>query len=142
MGCGADESVDGDDATTQQPLYESASIDKTALMGLKQAQTLTFDPLFGGIEYCGVIFKDSASQFSAAYPTTSGSRTICRQSYSSTRAAVGFYHSHPAGVENKFSDEDKAQAKLKDWVYYLVASDNCRYRYDWRTGKTSVLGCG
>lgn len=124
------------------PLYESTEQHWTARLALREAQRLT---VAGGsrVEYCGLVVRRADGRFRAGYPTHSSSRTFCSATIglAAGESVVGYYHTHPAGVQPHFSPEDYQAARAQRRHYYLAASDSCGYRYDPFTNLTWHLGC-
>ncbi|WP_438014396.1 Mov34/MPN/PAD-1 family protein [Sorangium sp. So ce315] len=70
---------------------------------------------------------------------TQNSQTSCSASISlgAGESVVGYYHTHPAGVDTEFSPEDIAAAEASNRMYFVACSDGCGYRYDPATNITS-----
>jgi proteasome lid subunit RPN8/RPN11 len=123
-------------------LYDSPQLVGSGVLALQAAQNLT--QANGNLwEYCGLVVRKANGQYRAGAPVTQNSQTFCSASISLSagESVVGYYHTHPAGVDTEFSPEDIVDAEADSRMYFVACSDDCGYRYDPATNITSHLGC-
>lgn len=125
-----------------EALYDSVDQHWTARLALREAQRST---IAGGrrFEYCGLVVRKANGQYRAGYPTTNSQRTFCSAgiALAAGESVVGYYHTHPAGVDPYFSPEDFAAARAQRRHYYVAGNDGCGYRYDPFTNTAWHMGC-
>jgi len=140
-GC-AYETSEEETQETSDALYDSPQLTGSGVLALHAAQALT-QANGNAWEYCGLVVRKANGEYRAGAPVTQNSQTSCSASISlsSGESVVGFYHTHPAGVEDEFSPEDIADAETSNRMYFVACSDGCGYRYDPATNITWGLGC-
>jgi Domain of unknown function (DUF4157)/Domain of unknown function (DUF4329) len=123
--------------------------DAAAIEGLKQARCLTEKD---GFEHCGLVIKTDKGSYRITKPGTQKSGIDCAASAPGDQHVVAYYHSHPAGQGDDFSEAgrgravgDRDQSEDMKWDWYLVNSKGGMKRYvpsrdERRRGVTTDIG--
>jgi proteasome lid subunit RPN8/RPN11 len=90
--------------------------DTAAIDGLKKVMCLSAKD---GFEHCGLVVEDNGS-FSTTPPVTQRKADSCSAQTTANRHVVAYYHSHPAGQGDGFSDWDRDKSEDTKWDWYLV----------------------
>ncbi|WP_437284999.1 DUF4329 domain-containing protein [Sorangium sp. So ce406] len=141
-GCIYEAAEEEETQEISSPLYDSPQLVGSGVLALHAAQNLT-RANGNNREYCGLVVRKANGQYRAGSPVTQNSQTFCSAgiSLAAGESVVGYYHTHPAGVEPEFSPEDIDDAEAANRMYFVACSDGCGYRYDPATNITSHLGC-
>jgi proteasome lid subunit RPN8/RPN11 len=109
--------------------------DDAAINGLKQALCKTAKD---GFEWCGLVIRTAKGDYRITGPSSSKSETDCgaNATVRDDEKVVAYYHSHPAGQGDDFSEAghgravgDLDEAESKKWDWYLVNSKRGMKRY-------------
>jgi proteasome lid subunit RPN8/RPN11 len=110
-----------------------AAQDAAAIEGLKQAKCLTEKD---GFEHCGLVIKTDKGTYRITKPGTQRSEIDCAASAPADQNVVAYYHSHPEGQGDDFSEPssrrpvgDLEESEHKRWEWYLVNSKGGMKRY-------------
>jgi proteasome lid subunit RPN8/RPN11 len=121
-------------ATDDKPPAVDAQ-DTAAIGGLKKALCLTAKD---GFEWCGLVIQTAKGGYRITGPGTSKGEADCSANATvrDDEKVVAYYHSHPAGQGDDFSEAghgravgDLDESESKKWDWYLVNSKGGMKRY-------------
>jgi proteasome lid subunit RPN8/RPN11 len=91
--------------------------DTAAIEGLKKVMCKSAKD---GFEHCGLVIDDGSGAFSTTPPVTQRKVDSCSAQTTADKRVVAYYHSHPAGQGDDFSEWDRDKSEDTKWDWYLV----------------------
>jgi proteasome lid subunit RPN8/RPN11 len=117
----------------RKPEPAPSAQDAAAIEGLKKVRCQTEKD---GFEHCGLVIKTGKGTYRITSPVTQRSQFDCEASAPADQNVVAYYHSHPEGQGDDFSQAsarrpvgDRDESEHKKWDWYLVNSKGGMKRY-------------